>query len=251
MEPKVYHGKNIDEAIKLACQDLNVAREKLHVEVIDLGKRGFLGIGRKPATVKVTFLKDVIADLEISENENNDANLTSTSSGAKVPVSKEATKVNALSPKDQAAALKIQKMLEELFRQSKIVAQVSYQVKDDQIIFTIDSAEYKGLIIGKKGKTINSLQAIAQNVFSHQSENRYYIILDIDNYRELRSRQIQDWLNQAVTVVRNNGRSYRFSPMIAVERKTMINQISQFKDIAFRIRGRYPRKYIEIYQKLA
>ena len=47
MEPKVYHGKNIDEAIKLACQDLNVAREKLHVEVIDLGKRGFLGIGRK------------------------------------------------------------------------------------------------------------------------------------------------------------------------------------------------------------
>lgn len=249
MEPKVYHGKNIDEAVKLACQDLNVAREKLHVEVVDLGKRGFFGIGRKPATVEVTFLKDVIANLEISEN--NDSNSTPTPSVAKVSVPKEATKVNALSPKDQAAALKIQKMLEELFSQSKIVAQVSYQVKDDQIIFTIDSAEYKGLIIGKKGKTINSLQAIAQNVFSHKAENRYYIILDIDNYRELRSRQIQDWLNQAVTVVRNNGRSYRFSPMIAVERKTMINQISQFKDIAFRIRGKYPRKYVEIYQKLA
>lgn len=249
MEPKVYHGKNIDDAVAHACEDLQVAREALHVEVIDLGKRGFWGIGRKPATIAVTFLKDVIACLEnpteIPDQKLEPEQVSTAAAQSKEPAS------STLAPIDEAAILKIQTMLNDLFAQSGVKAQVNYQVQGEQIIFKIESEQYKGLIIGKKGKTINSLQALAQAIFSHQGANRYFIILDIDNYRELRSEQIKKWLEQAIKVVQNSGRSYRFSPMIAVERKVMINQISQFPDIAYRVRGTYPRRYIEIYQKVA
>lgn len=232
MESKIYHGKDINEAIENACSDLSVARDQIQVDVVDPGKRGFLGFGRKEATIKVKLLKDVIAS--ISETE---------------PLETEVVDVPPFSAKDQAAVDIVKKMLADLFKEAKITATINYRLSKDQIIFEIDSDEYKGLIIGKKGKTINSLQSIAQTIYTHHAEHRYYMILDIDNYRDVRQKQINDWLNQAISTVRSTGKIYCFSPMIAVERRFIVNRLSNVDDIGFRVRGSFPRKYVEIFQK--
>ncbi|BDR59733.1 Jag N-terminal domain-containing protein [Xylocopilactobacillus apicola] len=233
MEAKIFQGKDIDEAIKTACKDLEVDRDKLQVEVIDPGKRGFLGFGKKPAQVKVTLLKDLVA------------HFTNTTLNVDREIELDFTE------RDRSGAEVVTQMLEDLFKESGIVATVSYEVQGDQLVFEIESEQYKGLIIGKKGRTINSLQAIAQSIFAHHGENRFYVILDIDNYRDVRGQQITIWLNQAVEIVRRSGKSYRFSPMVAVERRLMINRLEPLNDITFRVRGSYPRKYIEISKRLA
>ncbi|MGL4572724.1 MAG: RNA-binding cell elongation regulator Jag/EloR [Clostridium sp.] len=56
-------GKNVDDAIKSALNELNVTKDKVVIDIIDEGSKGFLNlIGTKPAKVKVTVKRDYIDD---------------------------------------------------------------------------------------------------------------------------------------------------------------------------------------------
>ena len=46
-------GKTVDAAIEAACQELGLARENVEIEVLELPKKGFLGLSHTPAKVKV------------------------------------------------------------------------------------------------------------------------------------------------------------------------------------------------------
>lgn len=52
---EIFIGKNIDEAKKNACAKFGVAVDKIKFEIIDEGKKGFLGIGKTDAKVKATY----------------------------------------------------------------------------------------------------------------------------------------------------------------------------------------------------
>ena len=55
---KEYTGKTRQEAIETAVRDLNVPQEELHIETLEVGAKGFLGIGAKDARIKVTYQPD-------------------------------------------------------------------------------------------------------------------------------------------------------------------------------------------------
>ena len=48
----VYVGTTVDEAVAIGLKDLGLSKEQVAIEVIDEGKKGFLGMGRKNAQVK-------------------------------------------------------------------------------------------------------------------------------------------------------------------------------------------------------
>ncbi len=53
-------GRTIEEALKIALNDLKVTEDKVEVEVLDSGKKGFFNIGSRPAKIKVTVKRDYI-----------------------------------------------------------------------------------------------------------------------------------------------------------------------------------------------
>lgn len=53
-------GRTVEEALKVALNDLNVTEDKVEVEVLDSGKKGFFNIGSRPAKIKVTVKRDYI-----------------------------------------------------------------------------------------------------------------------------------------------------------------------------------------------
>ena len=58
---KLYHGKTIEEAVENACNELGLSREEISSEVVEMGSKGFLGIGAKDCVVKVTYTPDFCA----------------------------------------------------------------------------------------------------------------------------------------------------------------------------------------------
>lgn len=69
-------GRTVEEALKVALNDLNVTEDKVEVEVLDSGKKGFFNIGSRPAKIKVmvkrdyiyeakTFLRDVLNCMKV------------------------------------------------------------------------------------------------------------------------------------------------------------------------------------------
>ncbi|SFK11655.1 spoIIIJ-associated protein [Halobacillus dabanensis] len=57
-------GTTIDEAIESALEQLQTSRDQVNVEIVDEGKKGFLGFGTKPAIVKVSIKKNPVQDVE-------------------------------------------------------------------------------------------------------------------------------------------------------------------------------------------
>lgn len=55
---KIYKGKTIEEAVSKACEELGLTADQFSQEVLELGSRGFLGIGAKEASVKITYTPD-------------------------------------------------------------------------------------------------------------------------------------------------------------------------------------------------
>lgn len=56
-------GKNVDEALKSALEQLNVTKDKVEVEIIDEGNKGFFNfIGAKPARILVKFKRDYLEE---------------------------------------------------------------------------------------------------------------------------------------------------------------------------------------------
>ena len=66
-----FTGKTIDDAIKAASEELGLAREDFSVDVIENPKSGFLGLGAKPAVIKVTYKNEVNA-VELSKSFSTD-----------------------------------------------------------------------------------------------------------------------------------------------------------------------------------
>lgn len=66
MEPVEFVGKSVEEAIENGLRKLNVAKDKVHIEVIESGSKGFLGlIGTKDAKVKLTVKRDYAEEARV------------------------------------------------------------------------------------------------------------------------------------------------------------------------------------------
>lgn len=53
---KVYQAETVDEAIEMGLKDLNVTEDDIKIDVIEAGKRGIFGLGKKDAEVKLTVI---------------------------------------------------------------------------------------------------------------------------------------------------------------------------------------------------
>lgn len=60
-------GISVEEAVKKALKLLHIAQEQAHVEIISEGKQGFLGLGNKPAKVKVSIKEEAVAELQLHD----------------------------------------------------------------------------------------------------------------------------------------------------------------------------------------
>lgn len=108
-------AKTVDDAITEACQKFTVTSDKLEYEVVDEGKSGLLGIGAKPAVIKVR-VKSSIED-------------------------------------------KAKDFLKDVFAAMNLT--VVCDVKYDDVESTMDielSGDEMGILIGKRGQTLDSLQ---------------------------------------------------------------------------------------------
>ncbi|HEY5541972.1 MAG TPA: RNA-binding cell elongation regulator Jag/EloR [Candidatus Binatia bacterium] len=168
-------GDTIDAAIENALRLLRVEREKITVEIISEGRKGILGFGSQKAKIRAELRKSVIS-LKPTEPE---------------PIAPEAP---ATSIEAAMAAEKAKQALEEILNRMGVNATVQQKsaAKGDEIILEIH-ADNSGLLIGRKGQTLEALQYLITRIGGErQGVEGPHIVVDIENYRERRRRSLED-----------------------------------------------------------
>jgi spoIIIJ-associated protein len=152
MQTFEFEGKTTDEAIENACRQLKLTKDEIDVEIIEPGSAGIFGlVGGRKAKVKVTTTGE---EPEIAEESNG------------VAIAKDALEnILTLIPMEGVT--------------------VSAAQSDGTIALNIEG-DTSGLLIGRKGRTLDALQFIVNKIVNKALEKRTQVVVDSENYRERR-----------------------------------------------------------------
>lgn len=240
-------GTTVELAISSALTVLGVTRDEVKVEVINQGRKGFLGFGAKEAEVTVTImnfeepsvLEEAKPLMEIQPSE-----IEVISESVKPPVEKEEVQIEGLS--DETA-------IEETEHYLKMIAigmgvddiQISHEIKGKYVTFQMESAK-AALLIGKRGQTLNALQQLSQLVTNKLASQFKVVRVDIGDYRERREQSLEQLAERMADKAVRTGKRIQLEPMASYERKVIHNALSRRMDIETFSEGSDPFRYLVI-----
>lgn len=196
MEILEVSGKTVDEAIAKALKQLNVKREEVNVTILSEGKSGGLfGLGSEDALISVEVLD-----------------------AASVPKMSEATA-------DEVVA-SARSTLEELLRLMGVEGTVVPGTYPDEsgepnsapIAFNIEGDDL-GILIGRRGQTLSSLQYILRLIVGHKTNTWIPIVIDAEAYKQRRYEAIQALAHRMAENVKTKGTPFTLEPMPPYERR--------------------------------
>jgi spoIIIJ-associated protein len=185
-------GKTTEEAIQKACEELSVSRQDLEIEVLSGGSSGFLGLGAKNARIRAT-VKEISA-----------------------PRTPEARPSAALS--DNQAAETAQKTLQDILRLLEVEATVELKEDSERILLNIQG-DGSGLLIGRKGQTLDAMEYLINKIVHKDAEDKKRIVVDTENYRFRREDSLVKLAQRLGEKAKRLGRPVTISPMSAHDRR--------------------------------
>ncbi len=236
-------GASIEEAISLALQKLGVSRDQVDVEVLQEGRKGFLGFGARPAEIRVT-VKEIDSNIE----ENSDfQQVKSEKIGQEVFVENiESINeiVNEEEKEDPVEAAKgyLIGIAKELGIEDLKIQAVS---EGKNILLKLES-EKAALLIGKRGATLNALQQLTQLIVNKSAKSFLLVKLDVENYRERRQVALEQLAERMADKAVHTGKKISLEPMPSYERKVIHNALANRIDIETYSEGTEPNRYLVI-----
>ena len=235
MNEIVQTGRTVAEAEELALAALGADRSEVAVEILNRGRQGFLGIGGEPAEVRVTRLAaatpdETAPDETASEPEVETADAAAaygdavdTEAGA-VPAGEGAPAGAAALPAGTPAEVAIA-ALEVIL--TSVGAEVTATLRAEYDEFAggpvIDiSGPDSGLLIGRRGQTLQSLQFIVQSIVRQRlTREDVRLSLDVEQYRQRREDGLREMADRVASRVRETGRSIQLEPMTPADRRVI------------------------------
>lgn len=257
-------GATIEEAISLALQKLDIPREQVDVEVLQEGKKGFLGFGSRPAEVRVT-----VKDIEVVEVEHPQPIVEEVQQPEVVEtpgstiqqdeiVTDEGEKQELVEQEKQPEAqqkkvIETESPIEEAKAYLTSIAQsmdiedlkISTEVNGKYVQFMLES-EKAAYLIGKRGQTLNALQQLTQLVLNKNSTSFLLAKLDVENYRERRQLALEQLAERMADKAIRTRKRVQFEPMPSYERKIIHNALANRLDIETYSEGAEPNRYLVI-----
>ena len=272
MDYREFSGKTVEDAMIEAATTLGIASSELDIEVISKGSSGFLGLGSKPAVIKAKpkqEVKDEIDDILSAAKKPG-------KSGKKVakPAEKKEAKVQEVEPVvEKAPEVKTEepKQEEENLEPAEIDDSIidetkSYLVKlfeamemEAQIDITLDKftrtmsidveGPEMGIIIGKRGQTLDALQYLISLFVNKKSDTYIRIKLDTENYRERRRETLENLAKNIAFKVKKSRRPFSLEPMNPYERRIIHSTLQGDKYVSTKSEGEEPYRKVVVFPK--
>ena len=263
-------AKTVDDAITEALIKLGVTSDRLEYEVIEKGSAGFLGIGMKQAVIEARR-KPEPKEEKVEEPVVEE------------PVRVEPKKVEAVQPQKAAAEKKpdepqkaafekaVEKEAKEEFKKETKLVEVQPQtikavedflkntmkamdmevelkteIDQDGALCVDMSGEHMGILIGKRGQTLDSLQYLANRVANKHQEGYVRVKLDTENYRARREETLRHLAKNIAHKVKRNRRPVALEPMNPYERRIIHSALQSDPYVMTHSEGEEPFRKVVI-----
>ena len=201
-------AKTIEEALQSALEQLNVSREEVEVIVLSEGKHGIMGLGAEEARIRVSPL------MSMPEKESDVA---------------------------ETARNILETLLSGMGVVASVVSQDESPVEVEEgatapIAFNIEGDEL-GILIGRRGQTLTSLQYVVRIMVTHQTGAWMPIVIDVAGYRQRRCKTLEDLAWRIAEQVQAKEEPVALEPMPAYERRIIHCALTDHADVTTQSTG--------------
>lgn len=247
-------GKNVEEALNDALAELKTTADKVNVEVIEEAKNGIFGLFAKKAKIRVT-LKDAAKKIGDIVDETVDSIKEDYKAGKQeAAAARENAKKEEANPAavreyviEEAAVDAAKEFLQKIFNAMRIeVVMEKFINKNEGVVtFKLHGSDM-GILIGKHGQTLDSLQYLTNLVANKNSAERIRIVIDIEDYRERRVETLNRLAQRLADKVKRTGERVVLEPMNPHERKIIHVALQNDRRITTLSEGEEPYRRVVI-----
>ena len=145
---------------------------------------------------------------------------------------------------------KTQEFCDELFTAMKVETNVAIDYKEEENVMNIDlSGPDMGILIGKRGQTLDSLQYLISLFVNRESESYIRVKLDTENYRERRKATLEKLAKKIAYSVKRSKKTVSLEPMNPYERRVIHSALQNDKYVCTKSEGEEPYRRVVIMLK--
>ena len=278
MEKIKITARDYDEAVTKALIELATGSDNLDIEVVDKGSKGFLGIGSRPCVIyvskkqdkdlllyeedkdfKTDYSQNIFENKEKSNKENKYKVQTKSFDTEK---SKPVEKVSDEGFVHETDSVKLPRKQRKVYSEEEAEAiiedmrdfisklfekmEINVNHRDNEISVFFSSDDDIGLIIGKRGQTLDAIQYIVSLVVNKNTESYIRIKMDTENYRERRKENLEVLAKNVASKVKKFKKPISLEPMNPYERRIIHSVLQSDNFVSTRSDGDEPFRYITV-----
>lgn len=254
-------AKTVNDAITEASIELGIASTDMEYEVVEEGSAGFLGIGKKQAVIKAWKKDEKPAKKEVKKESKKEVKKEEPKKEVvKEETLKEEVKEEPEVKVEEKATVKEEKHV-EVTQETKdacekflvdVLKTMGMEVKltssiDEDGALSIDmEGENMGILIGKRGQTLDSLQYLTNRVANKMQEGYVRVKLDTENYRQRRKETLENLAKNIAHKVKRTKKSVSLEPMNPYERRIIHSALQGDKYVSTHSEGEEPYRRVVV-----
>lgn len=248
-------AKTVDDAITEALIQLGVTSDRLEYEVIEKGSSGFLGIGMKQAVIEARRKPEPVAEVKeetipveevkpsvVKEQVSEPVQEKQEEKAEEEPARKKATELAEVS--DEAIKA-VEAFLNDTLKAMDMDVEIVSEVDSEGALSVEMKGSNMGILIGKRGQTLDALQYLANRVANKHQDGYVRVKLDTENYRARREETLRHLAKNIAFKVKRTRRAVSLEPMNPYERRIIHAAVSEIEGVTSQSKGEEPwRKVI-------
>jgi len=260
-------GKTIEAAVNSGLAELGTTIDRVKVNVLRQPSRGFFGLfGARPAQVELVLIEEpeteesVPAGAEPPEREDAGNSIVSADADGfeeDEPLffddgedsEPEDGDVPAEADDIDKAAEAAERFLREVAEAMGVSIEIRRSVTRDGVLLSMSGGGDMGLIIGRRGQTLDALQYLANVVAGRRSRGHVRILLDAENFRERRRKTLEELSERLARRVVRTGKEIVLEPMTPQERKVIHTALQNHPKVKTFSKGEEPNRRVVITPK--
>ena len=261
-------AKTLDDAITEALVQLGVTSDRLDYIVVEKGSEGFLGIGRKQAVIKARRKREEKPVEETVEESKVETPVKEEVKPEKKPEKKPAkehshTKKNVREekpevksePKKEVELAKVEPQTIETCEKFIYDVMNAMGMDDVKVTSVVDEegalsinmeGSNMGILIGKRGQTLDSLQYLTNRVANKMQDGYVRVKLDTEDYRRRRKETLENLAKNIASKVKRTRKTVSLEPMNPYERRIIHSALQSDPAVSTHSEGEEPYRRVVV-----
>ncbi len=250
-----FSAKNVNKAIEKACDELNLAPDKIKYDILSHGSSGIFGLaGIKKAKIRVLLPekpKEAVSDDEISDSVD-EISIEKILSAEHLSEGDDADHPRPITFEENPLDLG-RSVLQRIVDSITADAEISAEENSDGLFYNVNGGN-AGILIGKKGQTLDAIQSLIEKIVNKQNPHngRIHIQIDVEGYLETRKTNLEKLAERLADKSKRIRKPISLGQMSATDRRIVHLALKDDPDIRTKSRGEgYMRKLVIFPQKVS